>query len=133
MIRTRMVALALAFVASIVAGGTSVATAQQPSKQVRPAGPAPTAPQAPVMRGQMRGYRNGGMWSRGRYGYGHRYYGMQRGRRGYGHGMARYSRYGRRFGHPHGRRGMGGRYGYRGGMRGRHMNGARARHYHGMI
>ena len=131
MIRTRKVALALAFVASIVAGGTSVAAAQQSTKQSRAVAPAPTAPQAPVMRAQMPGYRHGGMYARGRYGYGRRYYGMQRGR-WYGHGMARYSRYGGRYGHPHGHRGMN-RYGRRGGMRGRRMNGARARHYHGVI
>ena len=132
MIRTRKVALALAFVASIVAGGTSVAAAQQSTKQSRAVAPAPTAPQAPVMRAQMPGYRHGGMYARGRYGHGRRTYGMQRGRGGYGRGTAHYSRYGRRYGHPHGHRGMH-RYGQRGGMRGRRMNGARARHYHGVI
>lgn len=132
MIRTRTVALALATVASMIAGGTSVVMAQQ---SARPA--APVAPQAPVMRGQNRGYRYGGTWQRGRYGQGRRYYGMaQRGRYGHGRGMARYSRgYGRRYGymaHPHGRRGMN-RYGNRHGMQGRRMNGGRARHYHGVI
>ena len=61
MIRTRKVALALAFVASIVAGGTSAAAAQQSTKQSRAVAPAPTAPQAPVMRAQMRGYNTQGV------------------------------------------------------------------------